>query len=83
MLIMPTSLLAGCMFPIDAMPEAMQKIAYFLPQYWLLDTFGKLQLGGSLGSIYVNLLILAAFALTFTLLTVYKFGRNNDTRNFV
>ena len=54
-----------------------------LPQYWLLESFHELQLGSKLSSIYVNLLILAAFALTFTLLTIYKFGRNNDTRIFV
>lgn len=83
MLFLPTSILAGCMFPIDIMPAAMQNIAYFLPQYWLLDTFGELQLGNSLGSLYPNLLILAAFALTFSLVAVYKFGRNNDTRSYI
>ena len=83
MLFIPTSVIAGCMFPIEIMPDAMQKVAVLLPQYWLLESFRELQLGNTLSSIYVNLLILAAFALTFTLLTIYKFGRNNDTRIFV
>jgi len=83
MLFLPTSLLAGCMFPIEVMPAMMQKIAYFLPQYWVLESFGKLQQGISLGGIYVNLLILAAFAITLSLITIYKFSRNNDTRSYI
>lgn len=83
MLFLPTSLLAGCMFPIEIMPAMMQKIAYFLPQFWVLDSFGKLQQGNSLGGIYVNLLILVAFAMTLSLITIYKFSRNNDTRSYI
>ncbi|RAV19432.1 ABC transporter permease [Paenibacillus contaminans] len=82
-LFLPTCLLAGCMFPIEIMPAMMQKIAYFLPQYWVLDSFGKLQEGNSLGVVYVNLLILVAFAITLSLITIYKFSKNNDTRSYI
>ena len=34
--IVPTCLLAGCYFPYDIMPKAVQKVANFLPQRWLL-----------------------------------------------
>lgn len=83
MLIMPTCLLAGCLFPIENMPTTIQKIADFLPQRWLLDTFSKLQLGSSLDSLVLNLTILLAFAVTLTLIAIYKFGRNNDTRTYI
>ncbi|SEL22594.1 ABC-2 type transport system permease protein [Paenibacillus sp. cl141a] len=83
MVIMPTSLLAGCVFPLSVMPEAIQRIADFLPQYWLLDTFGKLQQGSGLNDVILNVAILLAFALALSLIATYKFGRNRDTRSYV
>jgi ABC-2 type transport system permease protein len=83
MLIIPTCLLAGCFFPIEIMPAVIRQIAGFLPQHWLLDTFSKLQLGHSLQSLYLNLAILIAFAVTFALIAIYKFGRNDDTRSYI
>jgi ABC-2 type transport system permease protein len=82
LLISPSCLISGCFFPIDIMPATVRRISAFLPQHWLLDTFNKLQQGSSMTSLYMNLLILLAFALTFSLLAIYKFGRNNDTRIF-
>ena len=83
MVIMPTSPLAGCVFPLTVMPEAIQRIADFLPQYWSLDTFGKLQQGSSLTDIILNVAILLAFALALSLIATYKFGRNRDTQSYV
>ncbi|MGH1284557.1 ABC transporter permease [Bacillus toyonensis] len=81
--IVPTCLLAGCYFPYDIMPKAVQKVADFLPQRWLLDTIAKLQQGIPFSELYLNILILFAFAIAFFLIAIYKFGRNNDARNFV
>lgn len=78
----PTCLLAGCFWPYDIMPKAVQRIAHFMPQRWVLDTISKLQQGHHFGSLYLNLMILLAFAAVFFLVSVYKFGRNNDVRNF-
>ncbi|PEM04395.1 ABC transporter permease [Bacillus cereus] len=83
MVIVPTCLLAGCYFPYDIMPNAVQKVANFLPQRWLLDTVSKLQQGMPFSELYLNILILFAFAIAFFLIAIYKFGRNNDARNFV
>ncbi|MCI1774552.1 MAG: ABC transporter permease [Paenibacillus lautus] len=83
MVIMPTSLLAGCVFPLTVMPEAIQRIADFLPQYWLLDTFGRLQQGSGLNEVILNLAILLAFALALTLIATYKFARNRDTQSYI
>ncbi|MDM5374963.1 ABC transporter permease [Bacillus bombysepticus] len=83
MIIVPTCLLAGCYFPYDIMPKAVQKVADFLPQRWLLDTVSKLQQGIPFSELYLNILILFAFAIAFFLIAIYKFGRNNDARNFV
>ncbi|GGA23979.1 ABC transporter permease [Paenibacillus physcomitrellae] len=83
LIITPTCLLAGCYFPVDIMPDSVRKIATFLPQHWLLETVNDLQTGTPFGHLYLNLLIMAAFAAAFSLIAVYRFSRNNDTRTFV
>lgn len=83
LILIPSSLLAGCMFPLALMPATMQQLAHFLPQYWLLDTFSNLQQGVSMWELSLNLIILIAFAVAFSLIAVYKFGRNNDTRSYI
>lgn len=82
-LIITSCLLAGCMFPIDAMPQAMRAIADFLPQRWLLDTISKLQQGAAATDLTMNVLTLLAFAAMFSLLAIYKFGRNKDARTYI
>lgn len=83
LIIMPSSILAGCMFPVAMMPETMQRIAALMPQYWVLETMLGLQQGQSLGSLSMNLLLLLAFALAFLLIAAYKVGRANDMTNYV
>jgi ABC-2 type transport system permease protein len=83
MILIPSSLLSGCMFPLALMPATMQQLAHFLPQYWLLDTFSNLQQGVSMGALSLNLIILIAFSVALSLIAVYKFGRNNDTRSYI
>jgi ABC-2 type transport system permease protein len=83
LIVTPTCLIAGCFFPISIMPEAIRRIADFLPQNWVLQSFAKLQSGESFHSIGFNLVILLAFAVVFFLIATYKYSRNNDTRNFV
>jgi len=82
-LIITSCLLAGCMFPIDGMPQAMRTIADFLPQRWLLDTISKLQQGAAAADLTMNVLTLLAFAAMFSMLAIYKFGRNRDARTYV
>ncbi|SMF74586.1 ABC-2 type transport system permease protein [Paenibacillus uliginis N3/975] len=83
LLIVPTSLMAGCLLPIETMPAWIQKTASFLPQRWLLDTLHSLQQNGISKDVYLNISILLAFTVTFSLLAVYMFERNEDTRVFV
>lgn len=83
MIILPTSILAGCMFPLEMMPAAMKRIADFLPQHWLLDTYEKLKNGAAFTSIAMNVAILIAFALTFSLLAIYRFDRNKNMKSFI
>ncbi|GIO66667.1 ABC transporter permease [Paenibacillus sp. FSL M7-1455] len=83
LIIVPTCLLSGCFFPLSIMPETLRRVSDFLPQSWVLQSIEKLQEGATFGSIGFHLSILLAFAVVFFLIATYKFGRNNDTRNFV
>ena len=81
--VMPTVMLSGSFWPVEVMPESVQKIAAFLPQRWTLDTLEKLQEGSTFGSLYLNILILFAFAAALFLVATYKFSQNNNTQRFV
>ncbi|PGS50451.1 ABC transporter permease [Bacillus sp. AFS041924] len=83
LIVVPTVMISGCFWPIEIMPSSVQRIADFLPQRWTLETLAKLQQGSSLGSLYLNILILLVFAIAFFLIAIYKFSRNSSTRNFV
>lgn len=83
LIIIPTCLLSGCFWPAEIMPTYVQKIAEFLPQRWVLATITELQEGAQISNLYLNFLIFLLFALTFFLIAIYQFGRNNDTRTFI
>jgi ABC-2 type transport system permease protein len=83
MIIIPTCLVAGCLFPIGTLPPSFQQTAHFLPQYWLLDTAQLLQQGEPASGLLLNLSVLAAYALALALTAAYLFGRNKDTRTFI
>ncbi|MFC5467371.1 ABC transporter permease [Cohnella suwonensis] len=83
LIITPTCLLSGCFFPAEIMPDSVRQISNFLPQHWLLDSVEKLQRGDAFGSLGLNIAILFAFSAAFALVAIYRFGRNNDTKQFV
>ncbi|CAM3636943.1 ABC transporter permease [Cohnella lubricantis] len=83
LIITPSCLLAGCFFPAEIMPDTVRHISNFLPQRWILDTITKLQEGQTLGSLGLNVAILVGFAAAFTLVAIFRFSRNNDTRQFI
>lgn len=56
--------LGGLWFPIDMMPNIIQKIAHVLPQYWAQQGFiGIMARGYGLSEIVPNLIYLGAFTL--------------------
>jgi ABC-2 type transport system permease protein len=60
--------------------SGLLKSCDFLPQRWTLDTISKLQQGSHFGSLYLNYMILIAFAGAFFLIAIYKFGKNNSVQ---
>ncbi|WP_368293372.1 ABC transporter permease [Dehalobacter sp. TBBPA1] len=83
LILTPTCMLGGCFWPVSLMPETMQKIAHFMPQWWALDAIRKMQSGSSLSEILMNIAILIAFAVAFFLIAVYRFARENNIQKFV
>lgn len=83
LILTPTCMLGGCFWSVDFMPEFMRKISYFTPQRWALEAIQKLQAGGSLNDIRMNLLILPAFAAASFLVAAYRFSRGENMQKFV
>jgi ABC-2 type transport system permease protein len=58
----PTSMIGGCFWPIQIMPDFMQKIANFVPQKWAIEAIEILASGASYNAIIFHVLILLLFA---------------------
>ncbi len=56
------AILGGLWFPIDLMPQVIQNIAKFIPQYWAQAGFQDVMLRNAhVGDIWANLTVLLAF----------------------
>lgn len=65
-MIVSTSMLGGVYWPLEIVGDLMQKIALIVPQYWAISGFQELMAAGAgLSDIWLQLLILGGFALTF------------------
>lgn len=75
MILSPSCMLAGCMWPIKFMPELLQKLAYLMPQRWVLDALNAIQRKGSLMDGITHIIIILGFTLLFFLLSVYQLNK--------
>jgi|GEM_PF-1847431 len=67
--VIPTCLLAGCMFPRDIMSDTMLKVSNFVPQTWVIKGSTDLITRNSGASaVYTPSLILTSFAAVFFIL---------------
>lgn len=83
LIVSPTCMLGGCLWPLSLMPEKLQKVSNFIPQKWAIDAIGKLQKGLSLGDIKMNIFIMLGFALVFFALAAFKMKNSDKTGSFV
>ncbi|WP_421383228.1 ABC transporter permease [Bacillus salacetis] len=66
LIIISSCMLAGVYWPVEIMPDFMQKAAKFIPQYWGLEGFTELTArGGTISDIIVPIGILLAFTVVF------------------
>lgn len=65
-IISPTCMLGGVYWPIELVPDFMQKIALFVPQYWAMEGFKTVMShGGTLFDVLGSVGILLGFAAIF------------------
>lgn len=69
--VIPTCLLAGCMFPRNIMSDTMLKVSNFVPQTWVIKgTTDLITRSSDASAIYTPSLILIAFAAVFFILGI-------------
>lgn len=83
LIIIPTCMLGGCFWPLQIMPDKLQKLSKFVPQSWAMDAVNKLQGGKSFRDIALNIFILLAFSAVFFIVAAYKMSKQNNVENFI
>jgi ABC-2 type transport system permease protein len=70
-------MLGGCMWPLEIVPEAMQRIGHLFPHAWAMDAWIEL-IGrdGGLGSITTQLAVLAGFVVVLLPLATWRLRRS-------
>ena len=71
LIVMPTSMLAGCLWPLSITPSYMQAIGKLLPQNWVLSAIAVFQSGGSLAQVGSYLLAMLVTAVAFITLSSF------------
>lgn len=73
-LMLPTMLLSGMLFPIESMPDILQWMSYAVPAKWYIEAMKVMMIQG-LGVRYCldAVLVLCGFLVLFTGLSVFKF----------
>lgn len=75
LVVMPTSLLAGCMWSRDIMSDTLLKIADFMPQSWVIVGVSNLVANGSVTNIVTkSILVLLGFGCLYFVIGLFIFG---------
>jgi ABC-2 type transport system permease protein len=78
-ILIPSILLSGFIFPVEAMPSYIQPVSWLLPLTYFVDIIrGLLLKGNSLGDLAVDYLALLGFAVVFITLSVVRFRKYLD-----
>ena len=73
-LLLPTIILSGFIFPVENMPRILQWISMIIPAKWFIIIIKGIMLKGlGLGSIWKETLVILLFASLFILISVKKF----------
>ena len=71
----PTCMIGGCLWPVDQMPDFMQRLSYLTPQRWTMDAINQFMLGDQGASILPNLVVVLCFTILFSVLASRQFIR--------
>ncbi|MBI3037560.1 ABC transporter permease [bacterium] len=79
LIMLPSMILSGYLFPVENMPEAIQWITYAIPlKYFLIIVRGIFLKGTGLDIIFPQVLALAAISVTIFSLSLYRFHKHLD-----
>jgi ABC-2 type transport system permease protein len=74
--LIPSILLSGFIFPIEAMPYYIQPVAYIIPFTYFVEIIrGVLLKGNYFMELVPQFLSLGAFAIVFTLFSIFRFRK--------
>jgi ABC-2 type transport system permease protein len=77
-IIFPVFLLSGIFVPIASLPDWLRPFSYLLPPTWSIDGLRDVMLRGwGIEHVWLNLAVLAGFALVFTVLAIAGLKRRN------
>ncbi|MDR0619717.1 MAG: ABC transporter permease [Bacteroidales bacterium] len=75
-MMMPTILLAGLIFPVENMPLILQVIAQILPAKWFIEAVRNVMIKGvGISAISQEVLVLSGMAVMFLAMSVKKFNK--------
>lgn len=75
-ILIPSVLLSGFIFPIQAMPQWLQPVSYLIPMTYYVDAIRALTLKGTgFGTVALDMAALAGFMIVFTAVGVGRFRK--------
>ncbi len=77
--LLPSILLSGFIFPLEAMPFYIRPLSYLLPFTYFVEAIrGILLKGNSFSELFVNFAAFSGFAVAFTLVSIVRFRKTID-----
>lgn len=73
-------MLGGCFIPLEFMPTAFDKLSYFTPTRWAMQSFTDMQSGSTFSDISLNIGVILLFAVAFFVIGSYKTSKSD--KNF-
>lgn len=74
------SILGGCYFSVQDMPQVVQKISYFIPTTWAMQGIDKLLKGYTISKIWIEIIIMILFSVTIFVLAIYIARKSESIR---
>lgn len=65
-------MVGGAFVPLEIIPPIMEKISYFTPVRWAMESISDIQQGAQFSEVYKYLFIIILFAVTFFVIGAYK-----------
>ncbi|WP_099224275.1 ABC transporter permease [Listeria costaricensis] len=78
-----STLLSGALIPIAIMPDIMQKVAHFMPQYWVMHAISILQNGGGLAELFSSIAVLLGFTVLFASIAIFQYRKKEQETVFM